>query len=276
MSNRSEVSGAKREYRRVADELRASIEGGDIAFGEQLPTHAELVEQFDVSRATIQKALKALQDERYVQSIQGKGVFARDWNAPEPEGAPDVSHGTPSDALGLSEAIARSFTARHVTIDAYGLTSESLSAAIVPQVRQIMQGHPPPESIRVRLLLPVVDTRLAIAQACAYHRAARRHFPGIILSRANYDVAQGRDARGQWQSGVLEQSWRIGGASAAEIEAAAILLRQPQRQVVGALTMEIYGPHATAPPGAVVLFHGNDPHNGALLKYAQVIAHADS
>jgi hypothetical protein len=123
---------------------------------------------------------------------------------------------------------------------------------------------------------PDADTRLAIAQACAYHRAAQRHFPGIILSRANYDVAQGRDARGQWQSGVLEQSWRIGGASAAEIEAAAILLQQPQRQVVDALTTEIYGPHATAPPGAVVLFHGNDPHNGPLLKYAQVIAHADS
>jgi hypothetical protein len=75
---------------------------------------------------------------------------------------------------------------------------------------------------------------------------------------------------------VLEQSWRIGGASAAEIEAVAILLHQPSRQVVHALTSEIYGPHATAPPDAIVLFHGNDPHNGPLLKYAQVIAHADS
>lgn len=121
---------------------------------------------------------------------------------------------------------------------------------------------------------PDANTRLAIEQARTYHQAALRCFPGIILSRANYDVAQGRDARGHWCSGVLEQSWRIGGASAAEIEAAAILLQQPQRQVVHALTVEIYGPDATAPPGAVVLFHGDDPHNGPLLKYAQVIAHA--
>jgi hypothetical protein len=123
---------------------------------------------------------------------------------------------------------------------------------------------------------PDPGTRLAIHQALTYHEAAQRCFPGIILSRANYDVAQGRDAGGRACSGVLEQSWRIGGASAAEIEAVAILLHQPSRRVVHALTSEIYGPHATAPPDAIVLFHGNDPHNGPLLKYAQVIAHADS
>jgi hypothetical protein len=121
---------------------------------------------------------------------------------------------------------------------------------------------------------PDAGMRRAIAQAGTYHRAAQRCFPGVILSRANYDVAQGRDAQGRPRSGVLEQSWRIGGASAAEIEAAAILLRQPARQTVRAITVEIHGPGATAPPGAVVLFHGDDPHNGPLLKYAQVINHA--
>jgi uncharacterized protein DUF3182 len=87
-------------------------------------------------------------------------------------------------------------------------------------------------------------------------------------------VAQGRDAQGQWRSGVLEQSWRVGGASAAEIEAAAILLRQPQRRPVHAITVERYGAAATAPPGAIVLYHGEDPRNGPMLKYAQVISDA--
>jgi hypothetical protein len=123
-------------------------------------------------------------------------------------------------------------------------------------------------------LAPDANTRLAIRQARTYHEAALRCFPGILLSRANYDVAQGRDARGQWRSGVLEQSWRVGGASPAEIESAAILLRQPQRQSVHAITVERYGSGAIAPPGAIVLYQGEDPRNGSMLKYAQVISDA--
>src|SRR5215210_628554 len=61
--------------------------------------------------------------------------------------------------------------------------------------------------------------RRAIGQARAYDTAAWGAFPGMILSRRNYDVAQGLDARRQPRSGVLEQSWRIGGASGAEIAA---------------------------------------------------------
>lgn len=117
------------------------------------------------------------------------------------------------------------------------------------------------------------STRIAIKQARTYHAAALRCFPGLILSRANYDVAQGTDAQGRWRSGVLEQSWRAGGASAAEIEAVAILLREPHRQSVKVRTVERYG-HATAPSDAIVLYHGNDSRNGPLLKYAEVIPDA--
>lgn len=121
-------------------------------------------------------------------------------------------------------------------------------------------------------LEPDANTCLAIRQVRTYHEAALRCFPGIILSRANYDVVQGRDAQGCWRSGVLEQSWRAGGASAAEIEAIA-LLQQPQRQFVHARTVERYG-DATAPSHAIVLFQGNDSRNGPLLKYVEVIPDA--
>ena len=82
-----------------------------------------------------------------------------------------------------------------------------------------------------------------------------------------------RDAQGCWRSGVLEQSWRAGGASAAEIEAIAILQQQPQQHVVHVRTVERYGDVA-APPGAIVLFHGDDARNGPLLKYVEVIPDA--
>ena len=42
-------------------------------------------------------------------------------------------------------------------------------------------------------------------------------FPGLFASRCNYDVVTGADGVGKHHSGVLEQSWRAGGASGAEI-----------------------------------------------------------
>jgi len=65
-----------------------------------------------------------------------------------------------------------------------------------------------------------------------------------------------------------------GGASAAEIEAVAILLRQSPSRSVHAVTVERYGAAATAPPGAIVLYHGEDSRNGPMLVYAQVISDA--
>ncbi|WP_053096301.1 DUF3182 family protein [Frateuria defendens] len=117
------------------------------------------------------------------------------------------------------------------------------------------------------------DMRLAIEQARTYHEAALDCFPGLLVSRANYDVAQGRDGHGRWWSGVLEQSWRIGGASAAEVEAAAALLGDPSLEVGRASTVEIYDAAAQPPAGARVFFRGDDPAAPAL-KYTYVKAHA--
>lgn len=57
------------------------------------------------------------------------------------------------------------------------------------------------------------DVRRAVVQACAYDDAVTEAFPGVIASRRNYDVVHGLDAHGRPRTGVLEQSWRVGGAS---------------------------------------------------------------
>lgn len=110
--------------------------------------------------------------------------------------------------------------------------------------------------------------RIAVEQARHYHRAMHQAFEGMFASRCNYDVAQGVDPRGRWQSGVLEQSWRIGGCSGAEI-AALQAFKDHGVRVVRASTHEIYG-QAVVPRGARVLFDGVDAHAGRLVKYAQV------
>ena len=70
--------------------------------------------------------------------------------------------------------------------------------------------------------------RAAIAMARRYDAAVEAAYPGFFASRRNYDVVAGLDAWGQRRCGVLEQSWRVGGASPAELVALAAFL-QPQR-----------------------------------------------
>ena len=111
--------------------------------------------------------------------------------------------------------------------------------------------------------------QLAIWQALAYDRTVTTALAGFFASRRNYDVLQGRDGDGRLVSGVLEQSWRLGGASAAEIAALAALKSDAGLRAVRASTHEVYA-DAEPPPGADVLFDAIDPDAGRLLKYTLV------
>jgi hypothetical protein len=117
------------------------------------------------------------------------------------------------------------------------------------------------------------EMRLAVTQARIYDRAAMHSFPGLIASRRNYDVAQGRDREGQWKSGVLEQSWRIGGASPAEVAALQALKADPALTNVRTSSVEAYGEVGDLPPQADISYSGIDPRIGPITKYAVVISH---
>ncbi|MDM0074614.1 DUF3182 family protein [Variovorax sp. J2P1-59] len=117
--------------------------------------------------------------------------------------------------------------------------------------------------------------RLAIEQASVYHAAVVESYPGFMASRINYDVAQGPDDAGVWCSGVLEQSWRVGGATGAEVAALEVFKSQPERSLVRASCFEVFG-ETELPPGACVNYSGHDPDVGRLTKYSFVEAHADA
>jgi hypothetical protein len=122
-------------------------------------------------------------------------------------------------------------------------------------------------------LAPDPAARHAIRQARRYDEAAFECFDGLFASRRNYDVAQGVDAQGNACSGVLEQSWRIGGASAAEIAALAAFRANPDLAAVRASSREIYGPDVALPAGALVHYRGEDERVGALTKYTTIDIH---
>lgn len=109
----------------------------------------------------------------------------------------------------------------------------------------------------------------AIRQARAYDAAMSAAFPGLFASRRNYDVVAGRDRRGRDASGVLEQSWRIGGASPAEVAALETFAADPSLRTLRVACHERHGIHMP-PPDASVCFEGEDLQLGALCKYATV------
>lgn len=118
------------------------------------------------------------------------------------------------------------------------------------------------------------ELRLVVGQAQAFD-AASAEFRGLFASRRNYDAVRGQDRDGRWHCGILEQSWRIGGASGPEIAALAALYADRGLRAVHARSTEAYGA-ATAPPGATVHYSGVDRRLGAITKYTVVEWHADA
>lgn len=120
------------------------------------------------------------------------------------------------------------------------------------------------------------DARAAVGLAREYDAAALRDYAGLFASRRNYDVAHGIDATGRRRTGVLEQSWRVGGASGAEVRAMEAFLADPALDHLRASTVETYRERPLVPVDAFVYFRGTDAHGNPLTKYATLTAHADA
>lgn len=75
-------SPAPRRYgtltRHVRDTLREGILAGKPAPGEKLPSEAQLIDRFQVSRTVVREALSSLREEGLVEPRRGAGVFVRD------------------------------------------------------------------------------------------------------------------------------------------------------------------------------------------------------
>src|SRR5918992_5003755 len=63
---------------RIADDIRAKIESGELAPGQQLPTYDELANTFLCSLAVVRKAVDLLKQQGLVITAQGKGTYVRE------------------------------------------------------------------------------------------------------------------------------------------------------------------------------------------------------
>jgi len=65
--------------RRLAEDVRARIMSGEYAPGERLPSEAELVRRYEVSRVTVRTALRTLEAQGLVDIRHGTGSFVSDF-----------------------------------------------------------------------------------------------------------------------------------------------------------------------------------------------------
>lgn len=69
---------AANKQKRIADELRSEIGRGVLKPGARLPSEAELISRFDVSRVTVRAALATLANEGLIIGRVGSGHYVRE------------------------------------------------------------------------------------------------------------------------------------------------------------------------------------------------------
>ena len=79
-------------YQQVAAAIRQGIANGEFPPGAPLPSEAQLIERYEVSRPTVRNAIAALRSEGLIEVRHGKGSFVK---------------GTPTPPLTIDRSITR-------------------------------------------------------------------------------------------------------------------------------------------------------------------------
>ncbi|MFE7074466.1 GntR family transcriptional regulator [Streptomyces sp. NPDC057620] len=150
-------SGSSGTTQHVVTELHTRLLAQAYPFGSNLPTQRDLAETFRVSRVTVQKALRELEAEGWIETCQGIGsrVIKKVPAASAPGGILRMQ------TAELGWFVKRALLQDEVKLDASCLTSESLDTHFTLQAQRILtEAAQKPEKIELRIMLPSEDMQL--------------------------------------------------------------------------------------------------------------------
>ncbi|MEW2301178.1 winged helix-turn-helix domain-containing protein [Streptomyces sp. NPDC006655] len=149
MANRA--NDGRGAVQRVSEELRLRLSDGAYPLHSYLPSQESLATEFRVSRDTVQRALRVLRTEGWIESRQGKGsrVVRRQHIQSSAPRATRSRH-----PMTLGPLIGEAFERKEVALDIATLTSESLDAHIRVQAERIRARIIAPSRITLRMILP--------------------------------------------------------------------------------------------------------------------------
>ncbi|WP_189186097.1 winged helix-turn-helix domain-containing protein [Streptomyces albiflavescens] len=149
--------GGGKEFRRVLDDLRNRMVNGDYPLGSSLPAQRLLAEEFEVSRDTVQRVVRTLASEGWVESRQGSGSRVIKTQRIQPA----VPQGAKPGPMALGPIISKAFGRSEVSLDVFTLTGESLDTHVRLQALRIRaEPHGAPQRVAVRILVPSEDAEL--------------------------------------------------------------------------------------------------------------------
>ncbi|MFF8944575.1 winged helix-turn-helix domain-containing protein [Streptomyces sp. NPDC014864] len=157
-----ERDGGGREFRRVSEELRARMADSTYPQSSFLPSQRDLAKEFGVSRDTVQRVLRELSNEGWIQSRRGSGSRVLKNQRIQSSAAKATRS---RRGLTLGPLISEAFEQEEVTLDVYTLTSESLDAHMRLQAERIRAGIIQPRRISLRMLLPSTSLPLPYPRA---------------------------------------------------------------------------------------------------------------
>ncbi|MFF9165099.1 GntR family transcriptional regulator [Streptomyces longwoodensis] len=146
--------GGGREFHRLADELRTRMADGTYPLRSYLPSQRDLAQEFGVSRDTVQRVLRELAGEGWIESRQGSGSRVLKNQRIQSSTARAIRM---RQRVTLGPLLSEAFEAPEVTLDVFTLTSETLDAHIRLQVERIRSGFIAPQRIGLRMILPAPD-----------------------------------------------------------------------------------------------------------------------
>jgi GntR family transcriptional repressor for pyruvate dehydrogenase complex len=109
----------------VAEQLASAIRKGKLKQGDKLPTEAQLVVQFEVSRTVVREALSRLKSLGLIDSQQGSGIYV---SAPSPFQPLnfDVKHAASREAVIQIVEVRRALEAECASLAAIKRTPEDI------------------------------------------------------------------------------------------------------------------------------------------------------
>ncbi|SEE95266.1 winged helix-turn-helix domain-containing protein [Streptomyces sp. Ag109_O5-10] len=151
MAARQAHDGGGRAFRQVSEALRTRMVDGTYPLGAELPAQGKLAKEFGVSRDTVQRVVRELGNEGWIESRQGSPARVVKIQRVQSTTAKATRS---RQAMTLQPLISEAFEQPEVSLDVFTLTSESLDTHIRLQAERIRAGLIAPSSIVVRMLLP--------------------------------------------------------------------------------------------------------------------------
>jgi DNA-binding LacI/PurR family transcriptional regulator len=135
---------AKPKHKQIFEEIGLAIEKGAFVPGQRLPTEAELMQQYGVSRTTVTRTLRDLENRGVIWRRRGSGTFVKEIERTSTDQFGMMVHGIEPGSIFLSvyETLARSVerAGAHVLLTHLNAQSNLADEAAESAERMIARG----------------------------------------------------------------------------------------------------------------------------------------